>query len=147
MRMELHIMRFSFRRQEVREGKMKENNLIKKGRLKNIFGSFFLNRFFVLFFVLFLAIPFATAVNCNDPNEVLSSEDAKYCIQEKINLIVNLLTMVAGGLAVVAAIVLGIMFFNSSDPGEKDKLAQKLKMLVVGIVIIALANPIVKALM
>ncbi len=74
----------------------------------------------------------------------ISNDVAEFCIKDKMDAVINLLTAIAGGVAVIAAMIIGLMFVQSNDPSQKDALGQKLKMLIIGIVLIALANPIVK---
>ena len=83
------------------------------------------------------------------PVVVAAKTPEQHCldIESKINLVINLLTIVAGLVGVVMAIVVGIMFMQSSDPSDKDKLGGRLKQLIIGIVIVAVANPLVRLIM
>ena len=94
-------------------------------------------------FVLALVLMPAVLADCSNP---ASEAEACTCIKDKITTIINLLTLVAGGVAVIAAIIVGIMFMNAGDPSEKDRLGARLKALIIGIVIVALANPLVRLL-
>ena len=100
-----------------------------------------------IWMVCLLALVLLPAVlaqaDCSNP---ATEAEACSCIKDKITTIINLLTLVAGGVAVIAAIIVGIMFMNAGDPSEKDRMGGKLKALIVGIVIVALANPMVRLL-
>jgi type IV secretory pathway VirB2 component (pilin) len=65
-------------------------------------------------------------------------------INKTINKIINLVVYVGGGLATLAATVVGIMMFNAEDPAQKDHLKERLKYIVIGLVIIVVAPMVVK---
>lgn len=100
-----------------------------------------LNLISMVLLVFVLSLPLVLAQTGGDAASACAE------IKSKILTVINFLTFIAGGVAVIAAIVVGIMFMYAGDPSEKDKLGGRLKALVIGIVIVALANPIVRLLL
>ena len=76
-----------------------------------------------------------------------NSADAAAAITTQIEGITNIVLAVAGGLAVLAAIVVGVMMFQAKDPAERDQLKDKLKYIIIGLVIIVVAKPVVSTIL
>ena len=65
-------------------------------------------------------------------------------IEETINKVTNLVSAIGGAIAVLAATVVGVMMFQAKDPSERDQLKERLKYIIVGLVIIVVAPQVVK---
>ncbi len=61
-----------------------------------------------------------------------------------VGKITNLVMAVGGGLAILALTLVGVMMFNASDPAQKDHLKERLKYIIIGLVIIIVAPMVVK---
>jgi len=77
-------------------------------------------------------------------DDTLASLYAKTCIISKIEQIANLITIIAGIIAVIAIVITGIMMAMSDDPESRNKLKDKLKYIIFGLVLIVLARMIVQ---
>ncbi len=64
-------------------------------------------------------------------------------IFDTIQRVTTLVMTIGGALAVLALTFVGIMMFNASDPAEKDRLKERLKYIIMGLVIIVVAPMIV----
>ena len=64
-------------------------------------------------------------------------------VRSSIAQIIAIVQWAAGGIAVIALAITGIQFMGVSDPYEKKRLADRIKYILVGIVIVALSIPIV----
>ncbi len=71
-------------------------------------------------------------------------EDACNEIKGTVDNITNLISIIGGSIATLALIVVGVMMFMSQDPAEKDQLKDKIKYIIMGIVLIVIAPQIVK---
>lgn len=65
-------------------------------------------------------------------------------IESTINKVTNLVSAIGGAIAVLAATVVGVMMFQAKDPSERDQLKERLKYIIIGLVIIVIAPQIVK---
>lgn len=65
-------------------------------------------------------------------------------IESTINKVTNLVSAIGGAIAVLAATVVGVMMFQAKDPSERDQLKERLKYIIIGLVIIVVAPQIVK---
>lgn len=106
-------------------------------RIKNIF---------MIFAMFLLVAPMALAAD-DDSNDLEPCEAEVSDIVKVINRITSLVVYVGGSLAVLAATVVGIMMFNAHDPTQKDNLKERLKYIIIGLVIIVVAPLIVKYVM
>ena len=70
-----------------------------------------------------------------DPNMVI--------IKTKLKKIINMLQYIAGFIAAIAAVITGIMFMSARDPSEKRQVGDRLKSIIIGLVIVVLSIPIV----
>ena len=95
--------------------------------------------------VLALLITPVIAANATLPGEETAEESCEK-IRGMVKRVINLLTIIAAGIAVIMAIVVGIMFMQTSDPSEKERLGARLKQLIIGIIIVVIAGPLVNIL-
>ena len=65
-------------------------------------------------------------------------------IESTIGKVTNLVSAIGGAIAVLAATVVGVMMFQAKDPSERDQLKERLKYIIVGLVIIVVAPQVVK---
>ncbi len=65
-------------------------------------------------------------------------------IEATIGKVTNLVSAIGGAIAVLAATVVGVMMFQAKDPSERDQLKERLKYIIVGLVIIVVAPQVVK---
>jgi type IV secretory pathway VirB2 component (pilin) len=65
-------------------------------------------------------------------------------IEATIGKVTNLVSAIGGAIAVLAATVVGVMMFQAKDPSERDQLKERLKYVIVGLVIIVVAPQVVK---
>lgn len=64
-------------------------------------------------------------------------------IQATIGKITTLVSAIGGGLAVLAATIVGVMMFQAKDPSDRDQLKEKLKYIIIGMVVIVIAPKVV----
>jgi type IV secretory pathway VirB2 component (pilin) len=79
-------------------------------------------------------------VACVESNANYNPQD---CIVAKVEQIANLVTLIAGVIAVIAMVITGIMMAMSDDPESRNKLKDKLKYIIFGLVLIFAARFIV----
>ena len=81
---------------------------------------------------------------CTEPSDQsLISAYAQKCIVAKVEQIANLITLIAGVLGVLAIVITGIMMAMSDDPESRNKLKDKLKYIIFGLILIFAAKFIV----
>jgi type IV secretory pathway VirB2 component (pilin) len=91
---------------------------------------------FLLAVLALMLAPAAFAADC--------AEDDFAC---RIGNVTNLVSIIGGALAVLALTVVGVMMFNAKDPSERDQLKDRLKYIIIGLVVIVLAPQVVKYLL
>ena len=68
-------------------------------------------------------------------------------IKASIERVTTLVSLIGGALAILAMSVIGVMMFNAKDPSERDQLKERLKYVVIGLVIIVVAPQVVRYLL
>ena len=73
-------------------------------------------------------------------------EAAQTEIETKICDVFNLVSLIGGMIGAVAVAVVGIMMMYTTDPAEKSQLKDRLKYIIMGVVLIILGPQLIKAL-
>ena len=68
-------------------------------------------------------------------------------IKASIERVTTLVSIIGGAIAILAMSVVGVMMFNAKDPAERDQLKERLKYIIVGLVIIVVAPQVVRFLL
>ncbi len=74
---------------------------------------------------------------------IVLAADAEAEICGTVSKIIDLVRIVGGAIAVLAITVVGVMMFQAKDPTERDQLKEKLKYVIIGLVVIVIAPMIV----
>ncbi|MFH1683172.1 MAG: hypothetical protein ABIA37_05245 [Candidatus Woesearchaeota archaeon] len=117
---------------------------MNKKNSKNFLGKLFLGVLFLL-----MVMPIALAAITDDPLEgtdrtATASEKA---VQDKVMSIVDFVIWIAGGIGVLLLVITGIMFMQAGDPSDKKRMGDRLKMILLGLVLVILAKPIIQVIM
>jgi type IV secretory pathway VirB2 component (pilin) len=95
-----------------------------------------------LFILVALALMLAPAVMAKDCSGFEDSEPDEY-IKCTIDNVTNLVSIIGGAVAILALTVIGVMMLTTNDPSERDQLKERLKYVMIGLVIIVVAPQIV----
>ena len=98
-----------------------------------------------LFILAVLALMLAPAVMAADCSVYEDSQPDEY-IKCTIGNVTNLVSIIGGAVAVLALTVIGVMMLSTKDPSERDQLKERLKYVIIGLVIIVVAPQIVKVI-
>ncbi len=79
----------------------------------------------------------------DDFDESVATSDEMTTITTKLKKIINILQYIATFIAAIAAIITGIMFMTAKDPAEKRHIGDRLKSIIIGLIIVVLSIPIV----
>jgi len=96
----------------------------------------------LLFLLPILAVAQEAGSDLAVPNKTATPEQK--AVMEKIMGIVGFLQYIAAGIAALATVIVGIMFMQASEPAEKKRLGDRLKMIIIGLVLVLLSIPLVK---
>lgn len=105
---------------------------------------------FVAMFVLLISTVLAQADDADayDFENSVNKADADVIkVTGKLATIISYVQYFAGGIAVLLAMITGVQFMNARDPHEKRQLGDKLKYIVIGLVIVLLSFPVVNLLL
>ena len=100
---------------------------------------------FFAFLLMLFVLPMAFAQE-NDIDKIKLTDDQQEAfdaIEKRINLVTKLVSMIGGAIAALAAGIVGIMMMQTKDPSERDQLKERLKYIIMGGVLIAVAPWIV----
>ncbi len=76
-------------------------------------------------------------------DDSVTTSDDMTAITSKLKKIINILQYIATFVAAIAAIITGIMFMTAKDPADKRHIGDRLKSIIIGLVIVVLSIPIV----
>lgn len=98
----------------------------------------------IVFLAVFLLSLVVSAQTIEDTGREadLSGDDVQQ-VTSKLLKIIHLLQYLASFLAAIAAIIVGIMFMLAKDPSEKRQNGERLKAIIIGLVIVVLSIPLV----
>ncbi len=68
-------------------------------------------------------------------------------IKDAVGRVTTLVSTIGGAIAILAMTVVGVMMFQAKDPSEKDQLKERLKYIIIGLVLIVVAPQIVRVIM
>lgn len=95
-----------------------------------------------IFLFAVLALVIVPAVMAKDCKPYKDSQPEEY-IKCTIGNVTNLVSLVGGAVAILALSVIGVMMLSTKDPAERDQLKERLKYVIIGLVIIVVAPQIV----
>lgn len=68
-------------------------------------------------------------------------------ITEKICRVVNLISLIGGAVGAVALVAVGVMMMYTTDPAEKNQLKERLKYIILGVILIVIGPHIIAFIM
>lgn len=98
-----------------------------------------MKKIFFAAMLLLLVVPVVMAQN-------VTNTDADPIV-DKIMGIVDVIIYIAGAIGTLLLVVTGIMFMQAGDPSEKKRMADRLKMILLGLLIVILAKPIINVIL
>ncbi len=97
-----------------------------------------------IFVFLLMVLFISPMVLAEEGQQITKDNEDMQDIGRTIRRVIDLVSLIGGGIAVLAASVVGIMMMQTNDPAEKDMLKERLKYIIIGLIIIAVAPQIVK---
>ena len=112
--------------------------------MKKSKSVFFLGALFLL-----MIAPLVLAAITDDPLEGSdrAATSSEIAVKDKIMGIVDFVIWIAGGIGVLLLVITGMMFMQAGDPADKKKMGDRLKMILLGLLLVILAKPIIQVIM
>jgi uncharacterized membrane protein YidH (DUF202 family) len=100
----------------------------------------------MVFLLSLMLVSLAVAFEASDfdvDDSTVTSADGIDEVKDKIGLVIGIVQYIAIGAAVLFASITGIQFMGARDPEEKKRLGDRLKYIIIGLLIVVLSFPII----